>query len=333
MFPQVTFNYPFLAFFAALAVPLFLLLSRVITRYQGRFVHRFGRLEVLRQFTVFRPKFIAVGFFSLAIALAALAAAEPKIVSGDQMVSRTFNAVVVLDVSRSMMARDTPDGRTRLELGIAALEELFESYPDGRFGLVIYTKKTIGYQLTSDHEALLRLMKYQLDEANVRGEGSNLRIALEEAAKVVDDSPYPVEVVLIVSDGGISGSTTYNISLDKSVDELRFAGVRVATAGVGNILPARIPVYNEEGELIGYHTFRGSIATTSLREDVLKEIARSGRGSYQRIENEEALVEMVQSNLWDTQPIIQEEEINLTVYPTAGALILVFLLLLVRKRH
>jgi len=304
----------------------------LIRHFQGRFIHRFGRPEVLRRFTVFGSKLTASVLFSLAIALATLAAAEPKIASGDRAVSRTFNAVIVLDVSHSMAAQDTPDGRTRLELGIAAVERVLDSYPDGRFGLVLFTKGPVGYPPTSDHEALRQLMESQLDLGNVRGEGSDLPLALEEAAGIVEEYPFPVEVVLIISDGGGAGSTTYNIRLEKAVEELRSTGVRVAATGVGDLLPVRIPVYGEEGELIGYHSFRGAIATTSLREDILRAIARNGGGSYQRIEHEETLVKMAQINNWDTQPVIQEGEISLTAYPAAGSLILVFLLFLVKRR-
>ncbi|MBI1871872.1 VWA domain-containing protein, partial [Candidatus Collierbacteria bacterium] len=204
--------------------------------------------------------------FTISLALLALAAAEPKLESREDGGSRTLNAIIVMDVSRSMLAEDGPEGQSRLEAGILAVEKLLETYPDGYFGLVVYTNLAVAYSPTFDHQAIKILLRDILQNYNVRGEGSSTIKAISDAVDLIEDMSTSVDTIILISDGGRSLVPYSNQPpLVQVVHKLQRLGVHLVTAGVGGFVPSAIPVY-KDGELVGHHEFRGEIVYTSLEE-------------------------------------------------------------------
>lgn len=324
---MVTFNHPVFLVISLLLIPGFLLVSALVRRLQNTAIGRFGKRQTLSRFSRFFPKTRNALLLTLSLATLALAAAEPSLASREDGAARTLNAVIVLDVSRSMLAEDGPGGKTRLEAGIMAVKRLFEAYPDGRFGLILYTNQVSAYSPTSDHTALsIILHDIRQNYSAVRGEGSDPIAALNDAAKMIEELPYTVDTVFLISDGGKSlSSSTTPPPLAPVIKKLRGLGVRLVAAGVGGLIPASIPVYADDGELVGYHQFKGTIVYTALDEIPLKRFADETGGTYLQLTDLDNLVQIVRSENLDSQPIAQDTIASLVWLPVAISILLVAL--------
>lgn len=325
MFPLVTFNQP-LAARAALIILAFLVLWLLIKRNQRRLLHRFGLFETLQGFSQIRTFPWGAILLAVSAALALLAAAEPALKNGTDRTGRTLNAVVVLDVSRSMLAEDTPSGVSRSDLARAALGELFDAYPQGYFGLVTVARNPRSYVPTNDHAALRMLVAYNGDPYRARDEGSNLPGALQEAADLIKDSEIPVDVVVLLTDGGSMGidPRLYQLALNDFTE----MGVRVVSAGVGGLELVPIPVRNPDGSLRGYHSQNGILAVTSRNDGALRFVAEGSGGVYLVIQDARDLVEAVRGNNLAAQPVRQAGEVSLAYIPLLASLLFLLLFLL-----
>lgn len=321
---MVTFNHPAFLVLALCLIPGFLLISALVRRFHKNAIGRFGQRETLSRFSRFSPKTTTTLLFTLSLASLAIAAAEPSLSSSEDGSTRTLNAIIVLDVSRSMLAEDGLEDKSRLAAGIESVEKLFETYPDGRFGLVLYTNQVLVYQPTFDHAALRTIMDDIRQNYPIRGEGSDPLAALDAAAKLIGELPYTVNTVFFISDGGksLAASAIAPQSMTPITKTLRQLRVHLVAVGVGKLVPSAIPVY-QDGVLIGYHEFEGQIAYTALDETLLTRIAEETAGTYLRLADPDDLVRLVQSKNLDSQPIAQDSSANLVWLMTAVSILLV----------
>jgi len=321
---MVTFNLPWLLVLAVFLVPAFLLAGFLVGRFQAEAINRFGKRQTLSRFSRFTRKRIALLVFAISISLMAIAAAEPVLESESDAQSPTFNAVIVVDTSRSMLAEDGPQGVSRLAIGVEAVERLLTTYPDGYFGLVLYTNRIEVYLPTFDHQAIRAVLDDIMKNYAVRGEGSSPLWALTEASEMIENLPA-VNTVILVSDGGESHVSGEDTLLEPLIRKLHEQGIRVIAAGVGGFVPAAIPVYAEDGELVGYHQYHGVTAYTSLEEDLPRYLADESGGAYLQLNRPEDLVSAVKARNLDSQPTARPAVISLVWLPTALSLLLVAL--------
>lgn len=325
---MVTFSYLGYLALGLILVPGFLLVSALIKRFQDAAIGRFGRRQTLDRFSRFTKKMSHALVISIGLACLAIAAAGPRLESRETPFSPTLNAILVLDVSRSMLAEDGLDDTSRLESAVAAVEKLLDAYPDGRFGLVLFTDRTVAYPPTFDHGALLIILRDILENYPVRGGGSEPVSALEIAGKLIEESDLTIDTIFLISDGGHSLSAgTSGPESSEVTGQLRKLGIRVVAVGVGGLVPATIPVY-KDGEFIGYHRYLGTIVYTALDVVAIKRFADETGGPYLRLSGPDDLVRITRSANLDSQPVAQEASISLVWVPTAFSIILVALWLL-----
>lgn len=327
---MVTFSQPAFLIVALCLVPGFLIVSIFVRRFQTGAIDRFGKRQTMSRFSRFTPKTATMLVYCISLVLLGLAAAEPKLESSEDANSRTLNAIIVLDVSRSMLAEDGPQGQSRLEAGILAVERLLETYPDGYFGLVVYTGLIVVHPPTLDHQAISVLLRDILENYSVRGEGSSPLQALRDAGDMIEGLSVSVDTIILISDGG--GSLVPHAKqppMAQVVRSLRELGVRLVTAGVGGFVPAAIPVYAEGGELVGHHQFGGAVVYTSLDEFLPRRLAEETSGWYLRLTGPDDLVTVVRSQYLDSQPAAKSTIAILVWLPVAISLTLMALWLVV----
>lgn len=333
---MVTFNNPNLLVLSPVVLIGFLLLSLLLRRFQNAAISRFGNRQTLSRFSQFSQKTASTILIGLSLASLALAASEPSLTKSTNGSARTLNAVIVMDVSRSMLAEDAPEGQSRLRAAVQAIKVLLETYPDGRFGLVLYTDQVVDYAPTFDHRSLVTILEgIPTDYKQVRGEGSEIATALQVAAKMIEELPYRVDTIFLISDGGKSLSQytdTIVSNKDDGVESIRSQRLHLVAIGVGGLIPAAIPVYGDDGILVGYHQYNNLIVYSTLEELTLKRIVAETSGSYHRLSGPETLVQVARRENLDSQPIAEESSANLVWVPVAVSLLLLALWLLPTKR-
>ncbi len=193
------------------------------------------------------------------------------------------DVLVVLDVSRSMLAEDVaPNRLERARADVRDLADALERAGGHRAGLVVFADRAaVLCPLTDDfrcfHEELSRagLDALRLRGSGGRADGTQIGAALRRAADAIDSQNAAATDVLLISDGGDMDDDT----LDAAA-ELARLGVVVHTVGVGDPAEgAPIPVVGPGGQRT-FLKYKDEVVRVPLTEDVLRRVAEKTGGRY-----------------------------------------------------
>jgi|CXWL01.1.fsa_nt_gi Ca-activated chloride channel family protein len=206
-----------------------------------------------------------------ALALILVALAGPQF--GVELVetrSDARQAVIAVDVSRSMMTQDIKPNR--LDRAKASLSLLIDQLKGERVGVVAFAGEAqIICPLTLDADAAKALLG-ALEVGAVPTPGTSVGGALRTATAMLGRYPGGKAVILLTD-----GEDHKSKPLD-AAKEAAAAGVRVFTVGIGT--PEGEPIPGEAG---AYHKdSKGSTVVSRLDEGSLAQIARETGGAYYR---------------------------------------------------
>ncbi len=203
------------------------------------------------------------------LALVVVALAEPRFDKQIQTVRATgVDLVLVLDLSRSMDARDVEP--SRLERARREIADLFRVIQGDRVGLVVYAGGAWPrLPLTEDLQAV-ELVLSELDTSVFEAQGSALGDAIREGVALLARSDSPAgKALLVLSDGEIHEGDDALAAADEAAQ----AGVAIYAMGIGEE-PAPIPVQG------GWLAYNGEQVLTTPDDTVLREVARRTGGAY-----------------------------------------------------
>jgi len=206
----------------------------------------------------------------LALLLVILALAGP---SWQKLPDLSYSArdarVVVLDLSRSMLAEDLrPNRLTRARFRLA---DLLAATDEGQVGLVSYAGDAfVVSPLTDDMNTIANLLPaLQPDIMPVAGSRADL--ALQMAAALLERSGQPHGQVLLVTDSADS-------RVAAAARKLRDSGVVTSVLAVGTPKGAPIP---SGGGFVSDRS--GNVVIARLDRGSLREVAEAGGGRYTEI--------------------------------------------------
>jgi Ca-activated chloride channel family protein len=208
---------------------------------------RFGRRKRRLPGILRRRIILSIVFFRIFIACLIVALASPRwgISREAGIYRRGLDAVIAIDVSRSMEIRDVPsfdpDGEmSRLERGLAIAREAAAALPGARFAAAVSRSRgMVTVPLTWDNEAVLSFLE-SLDGSSLTGRGTNLEALTDAAASAFQNSFPSRRVIVLVSDGeALSGS------LKAAADRCAENEIMISALAMGS--DAGGPVAGEEG--------------------------------------------------------------------------------------
>jgi len=223
-----------------------------------------------------RPRWGVTIVLVLAVAVAALAAAQPR--WGER--SATVQAdgaqlVAVLDVSRSMGSTDVAP--SRLAAARTALADTLARLRGDRVALVVFAGDArLRFPLTRDLTAATTVIETVEGGTLFLERGTSAASGLALARDLFDDETSGGRLVLLISDGEDLGADPA-----ASAAALADAGIDLLVAGVGTPtggpVPIRDPISREVRPLT---TREGERVITRLDEGNLRAIAAAGDGRY-----------------------------------------------------
>lgn len=238
---------------------------------------RYARIfdEPLRQRYSPAPKplrFLAqlVGL-TLALSLALMALARPRWGQAREVVvRRQRDLVMVLDVSRSMLANDVFPNR--LERAKALLHDLVRSSRHDRIAIVAFRGGARRLcPLTRDTGYLLQTLA-GMDIHSAPPGPTDIGMAIRMACAAFDQETPGRRTVLLISDGEDLGG-----SIDPALEEARRQGVVFLCVGIGTTTGAPIP---DTTSPTGEQQFEGQRVITRLEHATLSRIAIETGGAY-----------------------------------------------------
>jgi hypothetical protein len=207
---------------------------------------------------------VCAGLFLLIVA-----AARPQWGSREEIVhERGRDLLIVLDVSRSMLANDVHPNRLRRAK--ADIMDLVRELRGDRAGLIAFRRKAVSVcPLTTDYAYL----KQALDAISVgsapRGQ-TDIGAAIETALDSFDSESGSHKAIILVSDGeDLSGHAV------KAAEKAAEKGIPVFTVGLGSTRGAPVPDDKE-----GTTRYQGKEVITRLENETLYKIAQATRGAY-----------------------------------------------------
>ncbi len=304
---------------------------------------RFGTAENLSALQLGKPAGFRAAravLLVLGLVLTVVALARPQYGSRTRILrKRGVDVVVVLDFSKSMLARDVRP--SRIERAKAELTRLLGDLDGDRVGIVAFAGETMEFPMTIDMSAATLFFR-DLGPYDMPVGGTAIGRALVAAKSLLDrsaprqapDAPEAQaastrsRVVILMTDGE-----------DHEGDPLEAAraladgGASIFVVGIGSSTGEPIPTYAPDGTWTGY--MRGDdgqpvlTSLTTQNEQQLKDIARLGHGRYFRAEHGGVGVEEIRRAM---RRLRQDEQRSrrITVHEDRYALVLLpaFLLIL-----
>ena len=217
---------------------------------------------------------------AVAVAIAGLALSGPAFQRLEQPVFRSLAArVIVLDVSRSMDARDLVP--SRMARARHKVSDLLRRSRDGRTGLVLFAGDAfVVAPLTRDADTLVHLLS-AVDTSVLPVQGSRPDLGLERAVELLESGRATIGEVVLVTDG-VKGPRTRD-----TAETLAAHGFRVSLLAVGTEEGAPVPLA-DGGFLKGMN---GEIVVPRVDMAALRAVAGAGKGRFSTVTADDADVD------------------------------------------
>ncbi|QIK37520.1 VWA domain-containing protein [Caldichromatium japonicum] len=322
----------FLGLFLILLVALWLKHSRIQAARAP--IHRYADPHLLPHLTGMRELNTAERWgrfwrWALLWTLALVAMAGPR---WDYRDLRLFhpgnNLLILLDISRSMLAEDTSPNR--LARARQEIQDLIVHNREVRLGLIAFaTVPQVLAPITEDMTSLLHILPaLSSDLVSSNLQGSSLTRALMRAEPLLAGLPKEsTRSLLLISDGDF-----VEPGLREQVVRLAEQGVRLHILGIGTPEGGSIPA-PQGGVMVDPKDPQRRPVRSALNEPLLQELAQLGGGTYRRADfrtgDTQAILKAVAANRLppeasDVRTRIWNERYWLALIPLALLLLLQF---------
>ncbi len=189
-----------------------------------------------------------------------------------QVVEKGRDIVLLVDVSRSMLAEDLYP--SRLEQAKLTIKDLLGTLKGDRVGLIAFAGTTsIKCPLTRDY-AFVSMIVDELSPDQISQGGTLIGDAIRTATEhVFSDSDDKYRDIIMITDGEDQDSFPLEAAQAAAKNDVRIFVIGIGDRSQG----ARIPIEDEDGNRT-YLKYQGAEVWTKLEDDSLKDIALATPG-------------------------------------------------------
>ncbi len=237
--------------------------------------------------------------------------------------------LVVLDVSRSMLADDLSPNR--LHQARTAVTGLLPHLRGERIGLIAFAGTAyLVCPLTHDYATFADALA-ETGPNSIPVGGSLLSSALKEALLAFSRSKSQGKILIVISDGEDHGSTSDRLALQQTVQALKNAGVSIHGVAAGTAAGGLIPL--AQGQF--HKDANGEIVTSRLHSETLSAI--SGEATSASLSQDAQALQTIyriHSPVWAAKASLKQTQRLAERYqiPLAVALLLLLIAPLIRRR-
>jgi len=216
------------------------------------------------------------GLSYLALALFIIALARPQLGRVTTRVQATgVDIMLVLDVSRSMLAEDFTIGNSRanrIDAVKIVTEQFIRERPNDRIGIVAFAGRPyLVSPLTLDHDWLIRNLERL--RIGLVEDGTAIGSAIASAANRLKDKEAKTKLIVLLTDGDNNAGKVQPLTAAEAAKAL---GIRIYTIGAGTEGEAPFPLQTAFGRTV----YRNVLV--KFDEKTLGEIATITNGQYFR---------------------------------------------------
>lgn len=211
----------------------------------------------------------------VAIAFIIIAVARPQMGSKISKEQRKgIEAVICLDISRSMLAEDVVP--SRLDKSKMLVESLIDNFTSDKVGLVVFAGDAfIQLPITNDYVSA-KMFLQNATPALIHTQGTDIGRAVNLAMHSFTQDEKVGKAVIVITDG-----EDHEAGALEAAKAAQNKGVNVFILGVGTTKGAPIPDGN--GGYLKDNT--GNTVITALNEQMCQAVAKMGQGTYIHVDN------------------------------------------------
>ncbi|MGL6269080.1 MAG: VWA domain-containing protein [Chitinophagaceae bacterium] len=286
--------------------PVLILLFILMVRWKKNTIRKIGDEKLIRQLIAdYSPKRFLFKFLLVlcAFVLTGLGVANlqyPK--QAEQVQRQGVDVILVLDVSKSMLARDLRPNR--LERARQLVNKLIDKLRNDRVGLVLFAGRAyLQMPLTTDHSSA-KIYVNSASPESVPAQGTVIGEALTISNNAFGQKEKKYKSVILITDGEDHDEKALEAAAILSEN-----GAILHTIGVGSPEGATLidPVTQEQKR-----DAQGNVVISRLNEAMLQELAKAANGTYQHLENTDQAVNnlLEQINGMEQKSISDQSFIN-----------------------
>lgn len=242
-------------------------------------VKRFGDPELTRQLFLgvsrWRPE---VKFWLTMLALASFIVALARPQFGTRLDTRErmgIEAIIALDVSNSMLAEDVKPNR--LEKAKMMVSNMVDGMRDDKIGLIVFAGQAfVQLPITSDYVSAKMFLE-TISPAMMSVQGTDIAEAINLSMRSFTQQEDVSRAIFVITDGEDNEARGV-----EAAKQAAAKGVRVYVLGIGNPGGAPIPIPGTSQYIIDDE---GNTVVSRLSEEMCREIATAGGGSYIYVDN------------------------------------------------
>lgn len=274
-----------------LLVPLLAAVHYWTNLRKRRRLRRFGDPALLRPLmrdrSLWRPE-VKLWLCLGALACLILAAARPQYGTRIDTTERHgIEAIIAIDVSNSMLARDVRP--SRLERAKMLFSNMIDGMRQDRVGLVVFAGDAFTQlPITNDHVSAQMFLEH-IGPDLVRLQGTDIAQAINLARKSFTQKPGVSRAIFLITDGEDNEGGA--IEAAQAAAE---QGMHVYVLGIGSPEGAHIPIPGTAQHILDE---TGNPVRSRLDERMCREIARAGQGAYIYVDNSTSAQEALSKHL------------------------------------
>lgn len=211
----------------------------------------------------------------LALTILIMALARPQAgVRTNREKRQGIQAIICMDISNSMLARDVAP--SRLDKSKLIVENLVDQFVDDKVGLVVFAGDAfVQLPVTSDYVSA-KMFLDNIQPSLIQEQGTDIGKAINLALNSFDKNSSQGKAIILITDG-----EDHEGGAEEAARKAAKAGVKVYVLGVGGTAGAPIPT--NAGTYLADRN--GQTVMTKLNEQMCRAVAQAGSGIYLHVDN------------------------------------------------
>jgi Ca-activated chloride channel family protein len=273
-----------------LMIPVFVGLM-VLAEYKRRkAIKKLGDAQLIAQLmpdASTKRRWLKFGALQLALVMLILMVARPQM--GTKVSNEKRNGIeciIAMDISNSMLAEDVQP--SRLDKSKMLVENLVDKFTNDKIGLVVFAGDAfVQLPITSDYVSA-KMFLQSIDPSLIQTQGTDIAQAIKLASSSFTQQDKIGKAIIVITDG-----EDHEGGASEAAKEAMKKGMNVFILGIGDTNGAPIPIGNG-----GYLTDNtGNTVMTRLNEQMCREVAAAGKGTYIHVDNTSAAQERLNDEL------------------------------------
>ena len=285
------------------SIPVLAIIRFVCYNLRRKKLLRFGEMSLVNRLmpnvSKIRPS-VKFWLSVAALALMIVMLARPQMGSKISHEERNgIETIIAMDISNSMLAEDVVP--SRLQKSKMLVENLVDHFTNDKIGLVVFAGDAfVQLPITTDYVSA-KMFLQDINPSLIQTQGTDIARAISLSMNSFTQQKELGKAIILITDG-----EDHEGGALEAAKEAKKKGINVFILGVGSSNGAPIPLGN--GDYMRDNA--GNTVMTALNEQMCRDVAKAGSGTYIHVDN----TSDAQEKLNDELSRLQKGETDNVVY-------------------